>query len=235
MSPGAIQLSPADFPGYVEAVARENNVRAAACLGLTERICGVEVLPLTARMVRLLAVCNSPHLMRSIKPEVLATRPGIHADAVAFLWIVSPKFKAGNLKARARFLKSIRHVYKLPMDVVCKEIAEYLDEAYLDAGHPDITEKSYYAFEISIVNGLHRAWGLPVDFWENHWLRNLIRRFSGKPCPLDVPLKIIWQNQKEQARHANAQTTLSNESDKKLADGLAALNQKMKDQTDGNK
>jgi len=224
----AVKFTSADFPGYVEAVARENLVRAAACLGMTERICGVEVMPLTARHVRLLALSNSPLLWRSIKPEVLATRPGIYADALAFLWIVSPKFKAGNTKARDKFLKSIRPVFKLSMVEVCREIAAYLDEAYLDAGQSDITEKSYYAFEISIVNSMHRSWGLPVDFWENHWLRRMVRRFSGQPCPLDVPLKIVWQNFKEQARYNNPETVLSNASDRVLADGLVKVNEKLK-------
>ena len=143
----SVKLTSDSFPGYVEAVARENLVRAAACLGLRETICGVEVLPLTARHIRILALANSPLLWRSIKPEVLATRPGIHIDALAFLWIVSPGFKVGDTKKRDKFFKSIRQVFKRTMVEVVREIQTYIEEAYLDAGQSDITEKSYYAFD----------------------------------------------------------------------------------------
>ena len=49
-----------DFPGYAAAVERENLVRAAACLGLPEMVCGVECAPMTVEHSRLLALARSP-------------------------------------------------------------------------------------------------------------------------------------------------------------------------------
>lgn len=187
-------------------------------------------MPMTARHVRLLCLSSSPFLVRSLKPEQLAKLPNIYADAMAFLWIVSPRFRNGHQASKVRFFKSIRSVTKKGVVDVCGEILAYVEEAYMDAPSGDNSLKSYYAFEISVVNVLHRNWGLPVDFWENHWLRKLIRRFTGKPCPLDVPLKIVWQNMKEQRAWENPGAIMSNASDKLLADGLALMNKRSKEE-----
>lgn len=221
----ATRLSQADFPGYAEAVARERLIRATACLGGQELICGIDVMPLTSRHIRWLAFVNSPFLLRGVSLDELCAKPDIDRDIMLFLWLVSPLFKSGAIRRRNRFYKrSFKVIGKLAVNIVVKEIVDYIDEAYLDAGQPSGEEKSYYAFEVSIVTSLHRTYGLPIDFWETGWLRNLVRCVTGKPSPLDVPLKIFWQLQKAERRHNDPDFPLSNASCKVLADGLTRIN-----------
>lgn len=215
-------LTESDFPGYTEAVARENISRAAACLGVPETICGVDVKSLTGRHIRLLCIAGSPFLLRDVTANELCNNPIIDVHVMTFLWILSPKFCASQRK-RNRFFKSIRHVAKMKVNDVVKQIMDYVTEAYFDESKGD-EKKSFYSFEIGIVQNLHRSWGLPVDMWENHWLRNMIRRFSGKPNPLDVPIKILFQLQKAERRAADPACILSNYSEEFLRKGLQRIN-----------
>ena len=90
----AIEFTIADFPGYAEAVERENAIRGASCLGINEVICGLEVLPLCAAHVRLLSLVRSP-FMGAYPVQALIEKPDILADIMRFLWIVSPQYQTG--------------------------------------------------------------------------------------------------------------------------------------------
>jgi hypothetical protein len=226
---GARPFLDADFPGYAEAVARESLVRSAACLGLNEKICGLEVKPLTAYHVRLLVLVQSPFLLK-IKPELLAGRPDIVDDVMKFLWIISPMFKAGSKTTskwwlwrspRDKFNCVFAAVLKQRIDNVCREILEYIDEAYIDAEPPINSDKSYYEFEIGIADELNEHYGYRADFWNPMPIEK---------NPVHVPLKLIFQFRKR--RLQNAGQIVCNQSEKLILAGLDAMNKKEKD---GNK
>lgn len=95
----------ADFPGYAEAVARENKVRGSACLGLNEVICGCEVKPLCPEHLGLLTFIRHPfhggytvdQLCGTKEKEFADAKPDLLADILRFLWIVSPMYKTGSV------------------------------------------------------------------------------------------------------------------------------------------
>lgn len=159
--------------------------------------------------------------------DALCEKPGIDTDILTLIWIVSPGYRPGNARARNRFYRRNRRImthYRI--NELVTEIAGYIEEAYLDASEPSDDQRSYYAFEISIVTALHKSYGLPIDFWETGWLRNLMRRITGKPSPLDVPLKIFWQLQKIERLYNDPNASLSNPSCKVLSNGLVAINER---------
>ena len=223
MDTGARPFVAADFPGYAEAVARENTIRAAACLGVNEKICGLEVRPLTAWLYRWLALVRSPFLIPGMTAGALVEKPEIVNDVMAFLWIVSPMFVPGARQrerwwqrrtARDRFNMAFAPILQQRVDDVCREILEYVDEAFVDAGAPDPGgDKNYFAFEVEIADELHRHYGYRVDFW---------RAPADGMNPVHVPLKLIFQFRKR--RRQAAGDVLWNGSDEYLSKGLAAMN-----------
>ena len=225
MDTGAKNLTPADFPGYAAAAARENLVRAAACLGLPERVCGLDVLPMDIEHVRLFALAGSPFLIRGIDVHGLCQKPGIETDVMTALWIISPRYRP-SARARDRFLRSraILAVMAMPIDQPVKALLDYVDEAYIDAPPAGDDLKSYFSFEISVAIELSRAFGLPLDFWNKHPARRFVRWITGKPSPLKIPLKILFQLRKAQQQMDNSESIMHNQSDKLLADALAAMN-----------
>lgn len=211
-----------DCPGYAEAEQREEELRAIPFLGIPETICGVKVAPLTLRRLQWLTMIKSPFLMR-LEPEVLATKPDIGSDIERFLWCVSPKFNAGDEKARKRFGKQ-----KLKNHAnVIKEICEYMDEAFLDRGESDMSSRSFYSAAAALVCFFHHNYGLSIDVWDNSWLRNLGRKFSGKPNILDIPLRIAFQLVKAHGKSVNPDATFLNRlSQPKIDDFMASLNKR---------
>lgn len=228
MQTGTIELKPGDFAGYEAAVAHENLVRAAACLGLTETVCGMEVLPMNIEHVRFLALADSPFLIRGISPEIICLRPKIDAEIVQALWIISPRFKAGNIRARNKFLRSkmVKRSRLAPLIGRIESVAKYVEDAYIDNPPLPPSNKSYFAYEIGVAVEMSRAFGLPIDFWNKHPLRQFMRWITGKPSPLKIPLKIVFQIRKAQRQMDVPNAILHNASDKLLADGLAALNER---------
>ena len=112
------------IPGYREAVEREQEIRETAFLDLTHFICGVEVVPLTPRKFLFLSLCKSPFVTGDVPTA---------AEVMQFLWVISPKFKAGNdwstRRARDRFIR--RHA-SLPYSQCVNEILQFIDEAFTD-------------------------------------------------------------------------------------------------------
>jgi hypothetical protein len=214
----------ADCPGYAEAVARENLVRGAACLGLNEKICGLEVKPLTAYHVRWLVLVRSPFLLK-VSAEVLANKPDILDDVMKFLWIVSPMFEPGVRErgwglgsgvwgtAKDKFNRTFAPILKQRIDTVCREILDYVDEAYIDAEEAGHRDKNYYEFEVSIANELHEHYGYRVDFWN---------AMPVEKNPIHVPLKLVFQFRKCRAQKKGL--TVSNSSERFISAGLEAMN-----------
>lgn len=243
----------ADFPGYDAAVAHENLVRAAACLGKNETICGLEVKSLDAHHVRLLTLINSPFLA-TVTAEELCTREEAQEwllhHIMLFLWTVSPMFELGSMAseppqrkwwqkfithhasritpptARDRFNTAFAPILQQPLDVICREILEYIAEAYQDAEPGDGTgnNKSYYAFEIMIAEELHANY--PRTFRLDFWSADC----PPSQNPLHVPLKLVFQLRK--CRHHRKGEGVSNKSDTIIAAGLAALGRKHQRQRD---
>jgi hypothetical protein len=225
----------ADFPGYAEAVARENIIRSAACLGLNEKICGLEVKPLTAFHVRWLVLTRSP-FMSKFPIDALVEKTGIVNDVTNFLWIVSPMFKPGSMTAgklkrwfdkitfrrfenpRDKFNRLYSPVLKERADVICKAIQEYMDEAYIDAEEstPSASnDKSYWAFEIGIAHEMYEHYRYRIDFWNNP---------PAEKNPVHVPLKLIFQLRKFRAKWSDPKALVTNRSEQLISEGLARIN-----------
>lgn len=218
---GARPLLEADFPGYAAAVAHENLVRGAACLGISSEICGLTIKPLTAFHVRQLGFARSPFLISDITLDALLAKQDILDDIMRFLWIVSPMWKQGALtrkhfwqrrSARDHFNKMFAPILKQPADKVCREILEFIEEAYLDAGEASGTDKTFFAFEIGIAIEL-REFGFRADFWNS---------MPPEKNPVHVPLKIVFQLRKH--RHYSKGALVSNKSERLISDGLAKMN-----------
>ena len=216
-----------DCPGYLEAALREDLIRATPFLGIEERINGLPALPLTLRMVQWLEMIKSPFLTR-LPASVLVTKPDITNDVMIFLWIVSPSFKAGNEKAKKKFYKTHGVAMELNALKTVEEIIEYLNESFLDSNesNKEGDQRSYYSTAASIVGFFNRNFGLEIDVWENSYLRNLVRKLTGRPNVMDVPLKIAFQLIRAHQKNENPQMTFHNKlSQPKIDAWLGDLNQ----------
>lgn len=109
------------IPGYRDAVEREQSGRDSAFVVETETLCGVEVLPFTARHYLLLDGCDSAFITGGLPT---------HADVARALWVVSNGFRPGDTRARDKFLRSIR---KLSYGPAAVAIREYIDAALADS------------------------------------------------------------------------------------------------------
>ena len=234
MPNSAVEFSVADFPGYTEQAARERKIRAAACFGLNEIICGFEVKPLCAAHVSLLQLIRSPFLGGYSAEQLCADggRPGLVGDILNFLWIVSPMYKEccsarshwwQRKTNRDNFNERFAEVVNLPAVNVVREILEYVEESFIDAGEGEPGQKSYFADEISIACEMAKHFGYRLDFWN-------------KSCPPDknpllVPLKIVFQLRKARRAMEHGTDGLENKSDKLIADALPKLGERFRNQT----
>ena len=214
-----------DCPGYAEAARREDELRSVPFLGLDERIAGLPASPLTLRRVQFLTMVRSP-LLAKLDVSVLMDKPGIAEYIMVFLWIVSPKFKPGNTRAKKKFFKTHGSVLKMPAEAIIKEILEYVDEAFMDAGESESEQRNYYSTAAAIVGFFSRNYGLQVDVWENSFVRNLIRKWSGQPNVLDIPLKIAFQLIRVHQKSSNPEATFQNRlSQPQIDNWIASMNQ----------
>jgi hypothetical protein len=230
----AVEFSLNDFPGYSEAVAKENEIRSRACLGINEVICGLEVKPLCAFHVQLFLLVRSPFL-GAYQVEQLMDKPDILADIMRFLWIVSPMYRQeappmrpGWLQRRFdwrkvesprdRFNVAYGPIMKQKLDTVIREILDYINDSFSDAEPGEKDAKSYYAFEVSIAHELHEHYGYRIDFWNPYC--------PASKNPMLVPLKIVFQLRKLRAQIAGAASV--NKSDKLIELGLAEIAKRKK-------
>ena len=219
-----IDESVPDFDKFKQAEARENLIRAVACLNLTERICGIEVMPLTPYHVRYLCLARSPFLLDDVTVEELLAWPNIVEGIVTFLWVVSPKFQPGlsvkqkwwqRKTAKDKFLKSIHPILKMRSDEVCKEILNYVDEAFIDAERGGAESPvNYFSNEVAIAFEMHEAYNFRVDFWHDEPRRS---------NPIHVPYKLLLQLRKARAKWNNPEAALTNSSEKIMLAGLAKM------------
>lgn len=239
---GAQTLTDADIPGYREAVAREGLVRGAACLGLNEKICGLEVRPLTAWHMRWLDLLKSPFTRSKFTPEILMEWPDISGAILNFLWVVSPMFEPGSVTtkrswwnpqpktARDKFNEVFSPVVKLPVPEVCREILEYMDEAFIDQEEARQSQfgsdREYFAFEVAIACELHKHLGYRPDFWN---------AMPAAENPVRVPLKLVFQFRKARRKLEDGKALVTNKSERFIQAGLERIgkrNEELRRQND---
>lgn len=229
-----VSWEPDDFADLEREQARERYIRSVACLGLNEKICGIEVKPLTSWHVSHLRIVGSPFLTKLDCDQLIELRgPALFADVMLFLWIVSPMFEPGSRAyemtrwdkfiyrgktpehkktARDRFNEAFAPV--LGPDVSIKkivgEIIEYIDEAFIDAEEPDDTEahKSFYSEEVSVAYELSKTGFFRLDFWNSDCLP--------AENPLKVPLKIVFQLRRARLQFEGKGESMKNRSDRIL-------------------
>ena len=181
-----------DVPGYAEAARRESEFRDVPFLGQPEIVAGIDCAPLTVRRVLWLQLTKSPFLY-DLTFKQLATHPNLANEVIHFYWVCSPEFKPGNPRARKKFLKrTAKALWKKNLLRMTYKIQKYVAAAWLDAGEGE-RKKSFYSSAAALTEFFAREYGLPVDVWENSPWRNFIRRLTGQPNVLDVPLRIAWQ------------------------------------------
>jgi hypothetical protein len=227
----AVAFTVADFPGYTDQVARERQIRSAACFGGNEIICGHEVRQLCARHVSLLTLIRSPFLCGYTAEQLAAPggeRPGLGNDILTFLWVVSPMYQDGSTArrhwwqrktARDRFNERFAPVVNLTAMEVVKEILEYIEESFIDSGESDPGQKSFFADEISIALELAKN-GYRLDFWSKYC--------PAERNPLLVPLKIVFQLRKARQAAEHGTEGLENKSDRLIAAALPKLGERFR-------
>lgn len=196
-----------DCPGYAEAARRERELRDVPFLGLGEIVAGIDCEPLTLRKVIWLQLTKSPFLYE-LPVEALRDKPGIASDTVNFFWICSKEFNPKSKRARAKFDRRIKPLIKKDFGEVAKGIAEYIDEAWMDAGRGS-DGRSFYSAAASLTVFFAKNFGQGFDVWENSKLRNFLRVITGKPNAMDIPLKIAWQLMRAH-RNTTEPTTFEN-------------------------
>ena len=160
------------MPGYAEAVARETRIRDEAFFDVCERICGVEVLPLTPELADALQAVESPFFVGRREP--------VETDVALFFWICSPQFVPGcrltwwkpstwiqkfkqSLRQR-RVIASIRH---LNFGEACKAIEQYVDLSFIDApGGSKQRRISFVSWKASLIHFIAEAYG-----WDEQKIR----------------------------------------------------------------
>jgi len=143
----------------------EQNLRAAAFLPFNEKICGIEVVPLTLRILGRLHASRSPFLVGG------RIRPG---HIAAFLWAVSPDYKP-SARAPDKLVERAAAIY-YPRAV--RMVRRYLFYAWMD--RPPVRrnskgDPSTISFEAAMVHHIAAAYG-----WDDEVI-------------LDKPLKRLYQ------------------------------------------
>ena len=240
----AVAFKHADFPGYAEAVARENEIRGAACLGINEVICGLEVKPMCAAHVRLLSITHSPFMGRFTVAQLAGTpdngftdgKPDILTDIMRFLWIVSPMYETGSRasvaapkrrwfegdKKYSRRCKAARTARDKFNEAFAPILKQPVDKVVKDI--LDYVEEAYTDADDSDdgAEKSHYAFEVSIahEFAKNYGYRV---DFWDSTCPADknpllVPLKIVFQLRKLRERQDGGHP--ANKSDKLIVAGL---------------
>jgi len=180
------------IPGYREAVEREQSNRDAAFVIDRDDLCGIEVLPMSARHFMILDGCASPFLCGGL-PTL--------ADVGVFLWVMSPGFKPGAAAARDAFLKSIRTV---DYANAVFAIREFIDDATADAPEPSAlgSRRQVYSWFTDYVDLIAH---------EYHWSEAEI---------LACPLKRLFQYVRRIQLRKGGKTLFLNRSDEVRAEWL---------------
>lgn len=202
-------FNPDEVPGLKDAQKEENFFWDSAFLGLSEKICGFYVKPLTVRHLIYLQTVNSPFLLRA-PMELFLELPGIANHMQRFMWIVSTGFNPTSSFRRELFYLFYRAFFvRNPAPQAILEICEYINEAFADlikTGHP---QSSYCSVAASCIDLLAHEYGWPLE-----------------KC-MDTPLKIIFQLS-QCIRERNGKRPPKH-SDRLLAEWLEGENRKLRE------
>jgi hypothetical protein len=114
------------IPGLAAKVAKasrlEQERRENAYLSDVRRICGHDVRLMNARHWIMLDAAGVPFLAANVMGPI---------EVAIFLWVLSPAWKPGKCPERDEFLK---RVAKVKLGPARKQIAEYVDETFMDGG-----------------------------------------------------------------------------------------------------
>lgn len=184
-----------EIPGYASAVAHERLNRNAAFLGLADRVCGIDVSPMTLRHYVCLESIGSPYVCGGdITSE----------DTLAAVWLISPDYDPKNNSARKAFCKRIS-TYKVA-DAM-REMNDYVSSAFEDApASAGGNTVQYYSTAASLVDLFAREYG---------WQLNEI---------LDLPLAVLFQLVKAIIARTDPDAILFNPSDKVRGQWLCKVN-----------
>jgi hypothetical protein len=165
---------------------QEELQRSVAFLGVTELICGVEVLPFSLAHLCRLQCVGSPFVSG-----------GAHspADVALFLWAVSPEYRPRSWFRRYLFVRKLRGI---PFAEAVKGITDYLNEAFQDhtGGKSEGFSPSYWSGFASMVATLAT---------EFHWSEADI---------MHMPLKRVWQYMRIVEKRHNPKAWFTNPSSK---------------------
>jgi hypothetical protein len=157
-------ISDLPIPGYAEAVRRENLSRLAAFVpGATDRLCGFDVRPLTARHVCFLGLADNGFVGggATIEPE----------DVSQFLWVVSVGFSPDEGRRDA----FVKRTVSLSFVQSVREIEDWIEDAYGDAPGTAEGSRSPVSWVAALVDRFASEYG---------WTDQAI---------LDIPLARLWQ------------------------------------------
>jgi hypothetical protein len=183
--------------GYDRALRRagrlEDSWREFPFLGITERICSVEVNLLTLRMFVELCNVRSPLFVGG------PVRPG---DIAVFLWRLSPMYQKTLVgrdgRARQKFIASI---IALPYAKIRRAINRFLDRMLIDkppvtdgpSSQPDVSFVASFIHELAAAYGWSRGEILDLPMPEIFQYFREIRRdkyaAAGKSVPRFNPLR----------------------------------------------
>lgn len=187
-------------------IEQEKLVRQAACLGISEKVCGYLVKPLTLVGYSALQVLQSPYLppWRKPKPE----------ETLQALWILSPLYcgpESPRFSSNRKAFMSQSFPFRRPLppvlwrtrmamarhavacrradeqhEIIVAELQDYILESFQDApsGNGDAMETpEYYCDLIAVSTKLAREFG------------------GGLEAYFDMPLKLALQALKEIKEH----------------------------------
>jgi hypothetical protein len=132
----------------------EENVRGAAFLSTTEKICGIEVVSLTMRIFRRLKAARSPFLVGGRRPRA--------GDCVAFLWAVSSAYNLKSKRAREQAKqKLIERAASLTYRRTLRGIRRYLFYAWMDRppAARGVGSGAAVTFEAAMIHHLASVYG----------------------------------------------------------------------------
>lgn len=183
------------IPGYREALEQEELQRNAAFLGVTELICGVEVLPLTLTHLCRLQCVGSPFTCGGVP---------VPSDAAVLLWAVSPGYAPKAWFRRYLFTRGIR---KIAFIDAVTGINAYMADSFIDApcGKEGFTP-SYWSGFASIIGLLSSEFG---------WSEREI---------LGMPVKRVWQYVRIAEKRNNPKAWFPNRSHQVRAKWLEEMN-----------
>ena len=189
-------------------IRHERLVRHAACVGITETVAGFELMPMNLVHWTRLRIMRSPYLPPFRTPD--------HGDTIAFLWMLSPEYVAGNsAEARAArkkfFLQRFDFVPRLPSwyaFTLSARARQLLHEAECLKRHAVIVHqlREYVADTMLDAPAGETTTGIPAPEYYCDAVAiccRLAREFGGglQHYPR-LPLKLLFQAMKEAREHS---------------------------------